>query len=816
MPKKILVVDDNRLMREFMSNLLKGQGQQVFLAENGFEALNILTSIRPDIIFIDLVMPKIDGSKLCRIIRNMSHLEKCFIVIISAAAAEIGDDYKEFGADVCIAKGSFEKMAKHVLAVIEQSGKRAADTGLSILGAEDIQPRQMTRELLRKNRHLESIIDSISDSIIEIYSDRVVYANPAAGFLFNQSSETLIGASFPLLFGESVQDRIRSLMVETNVPPPGTVNAVISSSHGKRYVVVKRLTMATEADTHLFLLTDVTELKKADEKVQQTRQQLEEEVARRTADLTLTNRMLSREISEREKADAALLESQIRFDQFMKHMPSLAFIKDLAGRYIYVNKAYEAFFGMHSEGRIGKTDSELWPPEIAAQLRANDSLVISSGEAIVKVEILKVNDETRHQLVSKFPILKDGKPHAVGGIAVDITMRVQAEEERFRLTEKLQRARKMEAIGNLAGGVAHDLNNILSGIVSYPELMLLDLDEESPLKQPLLTIKKAGERAAATVQDLLVLARRGIAVTEVVNLNEIVDEYLQGREHGKILSDQPELKFSTRLKPGLLNIVGSPGHLEKTIVHLITNAAGTVKHAGNIHITTENIYLDKPLSGYDEVTPGDYVILTVTDNGSPLNPESLERIFEPFFTSKVLERNGTGLGMAVVWGTVKDHKGYIEPRSDKDGNAFTIYFPATREMAADRVEDFAAEAIMGNGESILVVDDVEDQRNIARDMLEKLGYQVTTMTSGEEAVAYLKTHQADLVVLDMIMDPGIDGLETYRKILEIQPEQKAIIASGYSESDRVRKAQQLGTGAYIKKPYLIEKIGMAIRRELAR
>ncbi len=816
MQKKILVVDDNRLMREFMSNLLQGQGHEVFLAEDGFEALNILAGIRPDIVFVDLVMPRIDGSKLCRIIRNMSHLDKSFLVVVSAAAAEIGQDYKEFGADACIAKGAFDQMAKHVMAAIDLSEKKVAEIGLPILGAEKIQPRQMTQELLRKNRHLESIIDSISDGIIELYADRVVYANPAALFLFNQPSATLIGTSFPRLFSDSVQSQIQSLMVETNIPPPGTINTVITSRHGERYVVVKRLTMVTETDTQLFLLTDVTELRNADEKTQQARRKLEEEVTKRTADLTATNERLNREINGREKADAALLESQKRFEQFMKHMPSLAFIKDLEGRYIYTNRAYTKFFGESAESRIGKTDAELWPPEIAEKLRENDELVLARQEAIVKVELINANNETRHQLVSKFPIFKNGKPHAVGGIAVDITRRIQAEEERFKLAEKLQDARKMEAIGSLAGGVAHDLNNILSGIVSYPELMLLDLDDKSPLRQPLQTIKKAGERAAATVQDLLVLARRGIATTEVVNLNELVNQYLQSREHLKIRSDQPGLRFSTRLNPNLLNMIGSPGHLEKTVAHLVTNAAGAVKNSGKIHITTENIYLDNPLSAYDEVAPGDYVVLTIADNGPLLNPEQLERIFEPFFTNKVLGRSDTGLGMAVVWGTVKDHKGYIAPRSDTAGNTFTLYFPATRETVTDPNDDPAVKAIMGSGESILVVDDVADQRKIARRMLEKLGYKVTTVTSGEEAVSHLKTHKTDLVILDMIMDPGIDGLETYRKIIEIQPDQKAIIASGYSESDRVRQAQQLGTGAYIKKPYLIEKLGAAIHKELSR
>ena len=681
MRKKILVVDDNRLMREFMANLLQTRGMEVSLAENGFEALDILTSFRPDIIFIDLVMPKIDGGKLCRIIRNMAHLDECYLVVISAAAAEMGDDFKEFGADACIAKGAFDQMAKHVLAVIELAQSKD-DTGKPILGTEKIQPRQMTRELLRRKQHLESIVDSISDGIIETYADRVVSANPAAAFLFSQSPESLIGLSFPGLFSEKVRPHITSLMVAANVPPPGTVNTTIPSSHGDRFVVVKRLPMVTEDDTRLFLLTDMTKLKKADEKIQKTHQKQEEKVALRTADLTRTNQQLNQEISERKKTATALIENQKLFNQFMQHTPSIAFIKDLKGRYVYVNESYQKLFGLDLHSCIGKTDDELWPPEIAQKLKENDELVITLNEAIVKVEVIKINDETHHQLVSKFPILKDGQPSAVGGCAVDITRRVQAEEDRSKLIEKLQGARKMEALGSLAGGVAHDLSNILSGIVSYPELMLLDLDERSPLRKPLVTIKKAAERAAATVQDLMVLAKRDMPVKKVVNLNDRVDQYRQNPEHAKILDDHPDLKITTSLEPHLHNISGSPVRLEKMIAHLVTNAAGAVLGSGHIHLETENIHFEKPPDGSLEIPPGDYVSLTVADSGCALDPKQRERIFEPFFTNKVLGRNDTGLGMAVVWGTVNDHKGRIELRATDAGNTFVLYFPAIRDEPA--------------------------------------------------------------------------------------------------------------------------------------
>ncbi|MEX1346199.1 MAG: ATP-binding protein, partial [Desulfobacterales bacterium] len=400
-------------------------------------------------------------------------------------------------------------------------------------------------------------------------------------------------------------------------------------------------------------------------------------------------------------------------------------------------------------------------------------------------------------------------------IGNDITELKQASREKEELQLQLQRAQKMEAIGTLAGGVAHDLNNILSGIVSYPELLLMDLKEDSPLRKPMLTIQKSGERAAAIVQDLLTLARRGVEATEVVNLNEIVSDYLLSPEHAKLEQVHTSITVEKNLDKNLLNILGSPVHLSKTVMNLVSNSTEAMPEGGKIVVTTENRHIDTVKNGYDDIDKGDYVTVTVIDSGIGIAKSDIERIFEPFYTKKIMGRSGTGLGMAVVWGTVKDHRGYIDVTSTEGvGTEITLYFPVTRKVFTPQAEIPSIQKIIGNGESILVVDDVEDQRQIAAKMLEKLGYTVLTVASGEEAVEYLLDHTIDLLVLDMIMEPGIDGLETYQKIIEFRPGQKSVIASGYSESARVKEAQRLGAGTYIKKPYLLQKIGWAIKAEL--
>jgi signal transduction histidine kinase/ActR/RegA family two-component response regulator len=446
--------------------------------------------------------------------------------------------------------------------------------------------------------------------------------------------------------------------------------------------------------------------------------------------------------------------------------------------------------------------------------------VFSTGKPkrIMDYEIIKKDGDVRALELSTALIRSEtGDPVGFRGIARDITKRKLAEKEKERLEAQLLQAEKMKAVGTLAGGVAHDLNNILSGIVSYPELLLLDLSPHHPMAAPLRTIQESGKKAAAIVQDLLTLARRGVSVAEVVCLNDVVSEYILSPEHRKLLQFHPAVRVELRLEAGLRNISGSPHHLSKTLMNLVSNAAEAMPEGGTITITTANRTVDGPINGYDRTEPGEYCLLTVADTGTGIAPEEVSRIFEPFYTKKVMGRSGTGLGMAVVWGTVKDHNGYIEVDSTPGrGSLFHLYFPVTRRVKPAEGLPAAMDDYRGKGERILVVDDVRDQREIAARLLAKLGYRVDAVGSGEEAIAYLRSKPADLILLDMIMPPGIDGLDTFKEIHRFNPAQKAVITSGFSETARVKEAQQLGAGPLVKKPYSIEKIGLAVRSELSR
>ena len=388
-------------------------------------------------------------------------------------------------------------------------------------------------------------------------------------------------------------------------------------------------------------------------------------------------------------------------------------------------------------------------------------------------------------------------------------------EEKDRLKVGLEQAQKMELVGTIAGGVAHDLNNVLAASINYPEMLLLKMPEDSSSRAPLEAIKKSGLKAAAIVQDLLTLARRGVTVTEVFNLNHIVHECITSPEVERIRSYHPNMDLEIRLEDNLWNMEGSPFHLMETITNLISNAAEAMSNGGKVVIETLNLNIHPTLRVYEAIEPGNYVVLSVSDTGKGISEKDKDRIFEPFYTKKVMGRSGTGLGMSVVWNTVNDHKGHIKMDSiEGKGTSFSLYFPITDKPLTQKKEQPTISVHTGKGESILVVDDVREQRELAAIILSMLGYSVSTSASGEEALEFIKNRPTDLVILDMIMGPGMDGLDTYKKILELHPGQKTIITSGFSETDRVKEAQRLGAGAYVQKPYLMEKVALAVRTEL--
>ncbi|NOX33551.1 MAG: response regulator [Deltaproteobacteria bacterium] len=502
------------------------------------------------------------------------------------------------------------------------------------------------------------------------------------------------------------------------------------------------------------------------------------------------------------------------FKHLLKNTSDIIWTLDKNFYVTFVNSAVYPVLGFMQKELIKKPFTQFLQPgkidEFKNLMRNKDNvryetIINHKNGTPIHVEItgLKINNFPESQ-------------NAYQGMIRDISQKKTREEKLQKLKKKLAQAEKFKSMGILAGSVAHDLNNILSGIATYPEVLMMDQDLDPDIKKGLNMIKDSGRKASAVVSDLLTISRGASVEMEALNINSIIDRYAAAPEFQKIRQTHQQVKIEIITEPELLNIKGSYIHIEKTIMNLVLNAAEEVsdKDNGKVLITTSNNYIDPSVPVYKDMVPGEYVILSVADNGSGIDKKNLKKIFEPFFTKKEMGKSGTGLGLTVVWNAVQDHNGFINVTSNNKGTKFDLLFPAIRQEITQKAKQGTLDEIKGQGQMILVVDDLKDQQRIAVSILENLGYRTKAVNNGYAAVEFIKNNPADLVILDMIMAPSISGLETYQMIKKINPGQKAIIASGYSESKDVLTVQDLGAGTYIKKPYTVLDMGIAVKEEL--
>jgi len=395
-----------------------------------------------------------------------------------------------------------------------------------------------------------------------------------------------------------------------------------------------------------------------------------------------------------------------------------------------------------------------------------------------------------------------GNPKYIATTIVDMT-------ETRRLQEFAARAERLETAGRIAGQVAHDFNNLLGPLVAYPELLRDEIGQSHAAMPYIDAMETAAQQMAEINQQLLTLGRRGHYTVEPVNLNRIVKQVLE-----QIRSRTAAVSVTLDLQPDLMNTRAGAAQLSRAVFNLINNALDAMGETGHLTVRTQNWYADRTNGQYNQIARGEYVKLTVADTGCGIKQEHLSRLFEPFFSTKKADASrGSGLGLSVVHAVVEDHHGFIDIDSRLGvGTSVYIYLPVTRET--NEVE--SAGIPKGAGESILVVDDDPLQREVSFRLLGRLGYNVDTSENGEKALARLTTEQFDLILLDMIMPGGIDGVETLERILGLRPSQRAIIASGYAENARIDRARVLGVSILLRKPLTLASLGRAVREELDR
>ena len=509
-------------------------------------------------------------------------------------------------------------------------------------------------------------------------------------------------------------------------------------------------------------------------------------------------------------------QSAERYRDYFENAKDAIYVHDLAGHYIMVNKAGEDLIGFSREEILRMRISDVVPrpylDHIHTRLKeklADHSLTIYECEAIRK-------DGNRVPIeVSSRLIYENGVPVAVQGSARDITERKRAEEALRASQLQLQQSQKLEAIGQLAGGVAHDFNNMLTAIIGYTDLSLRRVGLENPIRRNLEETKKAAERAASLVRQLLAFSRKQILEPKVLDLNDVVKD--MHKMLTRLIGEN--IKLATRLETDLGSVKADPCQVEQIIVNLVVNARDAMPRGGRVTIETANVSLDAQTAAkHVAVNPGEYVMLTVSDTGSGMDQETQARIFEPFFTTKEVGK-GTGLGLSTVYGIVKQSGGNIWVYSEPGfGTVFKVYLPRIDEATANSIARLAQESNAPRGtETILLVEDEDVVRGLTRKILMQAGYNVLDARSGNEAIRLCATHAGsiDLLLTDVVM-PEISGKEVADRLLELRPSIRVLFMSGYTDEAIVQHGVLDANVKFIQKPFTWIALTRKVREVLNR
>ncbi len=638
--QKVLIIDNDSLILEFVADLFSKDHYEVMTATDGLSALEILKTHTPDIIFVDMVMPNINGTKLCRIIQRMERLKNTYVVILSATVAEETIDFAEIGADACIAKGPLPVMAENIRFVAENLDLAASRCASGeIIGGKQNYARAITEELLSIKKHFETILDAMSDGILEVASNgKIIYANKKAVSLVATPEESFLG--------------------------------------------------------------------------------------RRVSEIVAGND------------------------------------------------------GMEIEKCLSMTQEGLTPVFRGSPIRLN-------GHNI-SLSILPIVNENVSTCIL---------------VLTDVT-------DKLRMAEQLVQAKKMEALGTLAGGIAHNFNNLLMAIQGNISLMRLEKGLGQRHYEKLKTVEEYVRSGSQLTRQLLGLAKGGHRNIKTLNLNWLVKESSEifGRT-------RKEMIIHRNLEEEIWPVEADESQMEQTLLNLYVNAWQAMKKGGDLHIETKNLLLQN-----DDAVPyglkgGKYVRISVVDSGSGMDEETMGKIFDPFFTTKELGV-GTGLGLASVYNAVKEHNGVITVESKEGaGTRFDITLPASEKLPSPQTKQ--PEFIQKGKGTILFVEDEKWVIDVTEEMIEKMGYRCITAENGNDALCLYqeKGPEIDVVILDMIM-PGLGGGEVFDRLKEIDPDVKVILSSGYGIDGEVSDILNRGCCDFIQKPFKMDTLSLKVKNAM--
>jgi len=509
-----------------------------------------------------------------------------------------------------------------------------------------------------------------------------------------------------------------------------------------------------------------------------------------------------RDVTERKQAEEALRESEEKYRSLVERAnDGIAIVQDTLIKYINPRLAEIAGYTVAEMTGTPFTDY-IYPDELPTVVDYyNRRMAGEKVPSTYETALRHRNGSRREVEVNTSIITYQGKPAAFG-IIRDLT-------ERNRLEAQLHQAQKLEAMGTLAGGIAHNFNNLLMAIMGNASVMLLETDPTDPNYVRLKSIEKSVQNGSQLTSQLLGYARKRGYEVRPVSLNQLVKETSDTFEMTK-----KEIRVHRELAQDLFGIKADQEQIEQALLNLYVNAADAMPGGGDLFLKTLNTTHKDMRNKPYKVTPGSYVLLTVRDTGVGMDKKTMERVFDPFFTTKAIGM-GTGLGLASVYGIIKFHAGYIDVESQEGhGTTFSIYLPASEKKVIMEEREKAAEVLMGTG-TILLVDDEDIVLDACKRMLNALGYEVLLARSGKEAIELYKANKdkVDLVLLDMVM-PEMGGGETYDQMKEINPTIKVLLSSGYSIDGQATDILDRGCNAFIQKPFSMSDLSQKIRAVL--
>ncbi len=629
--KKILLVDNDRFILEVLKDLLTKEGHQVVTAEDGLSSLDALESFTPDIIFVDMVMPNIDGKRLCKILRKMEDLKDTTLVSLSATATDDYADIADLGVDASIAKGPLEEMAREVLDVLNQS-KVASPHLLPERPPvpEDIPQRRVTTELLSGMKHFEVILEQMNEGIFEIASDgRIVYANRGASFLTDLPEEDVLGRHFPELFAKDDRQRVREFLEGVDGASKRLSEDHPLTLNGYQVTMDVQPIPGEEGKT-IVILNNVTEQK---------------------------------------RAEKALKKSEERYRILFENANDAIFVMQ-EGVVKFPNRRAVEMFGFNSEELAAFSFLDLVHPEErdAVQERFRRSLEDEDVPSTYSFRILNRSHEEFWVELNAVLIEWERRP-AVLNFLRDIT-------EKKRLEIHFQQSQRMASIGTLAGGIAHEFNNLLMAIQANASLVLYEKDKDHPEYERLKNIEAYVRKGAELTRYLLAFARKGKYEPEPTDLNELLK-----RTAELFARTKKGITVHATYQEGILTVEVDRGQIDQVLMSLYINAGQAMPDGGEVFLKTENTQLGRDFVRSHDVEPGMYVKISITDTGVGMDAKTRERIFDPFFTTKAVGQ-GAGLGLAAAYGIIKSHGGIMDVMSEKGkGSTFNIYLPASKKKA---------------------------------------------------------------------------------------------------------------------------------------